>query len=194
MKNFFKIFTALFLLSVSSCGVLDQAAEYKRFIQCDFAIADIRITEIGGVRITLNTRPEDINMFQMMALTQSVMTGSLTAKSEITLRATNHSTAKAAIAGMDWVIMMKEQEYLTGSLDHTVEILPESSGDFKVKAKVDLLKILNAGSLNTALDFAFSNNRKEVLKKAGIMVKIRPYYKTGGAIQKYPGFITVSYN
>lgn len=181
---------SLFLI-VSSCAILEQAHEYERFIQCDFKLANIQVIEICGVNISSAENKADIAMLDMMNITKQLFSGEFPAKLSIGLEAYNNDIQKAAIAGMDWKILMDDQEIVAGLVDHEVIVEPRSSKIFPVLVNVDLMKLLRSESLPQIMAFAFGKNQFEEISKLGAEIKIKPYYKTKSGIKKYPGYLTI---
>ena len=175
----------------SSCSILEQAQEYERFIQCDFKLANIKVLEISGVDISSATNKGDLGMMDMISITQQIFSGEFPAKLSIGLKATNNDFQKAAIAGLDWKIIMEQQEVLAGMVDQQVVIEPQSTTTFPVILEVDLIKLLRSESLPRIMAFAFGQNQFEEISKLGAEIKIKPYYNTKSGIKKYPGYLTI---
>lgn len=192
MKYLSKLLAIVMLVHMSSCSVLEQAQEVQRFIQCDFSLANIQVLEVGGIQISTIKSPEDIGFLSMMSLGQQVMNNSLPAKLSIGLKATNNNTSTASVTGMEWKLLLKDQDYLGGEINDEVEILANSSSVFPVNVNVDLFTIFEKESLQQMLGFAFSENKAEELKNMGVGIKIKPFYKVGSDIQKYPGWLSIS--
>lgn len=193
MKRFFKLSIITGLLHLSSCSVLEQAQEVQRFIQCDFALEKIQVLEVGGLQVANLKSPEDIGFLNMMSLTNQVLNGTLPAKISIGIRASNNNTATASVAGFEWKLLMKGENYLNGEIDRSVEVLPQSTAVFPVNVEMDLFKVLQRESVSTLLNFVFSENKAQELKNMGIGLKIKPYYKVGAEIQKYPGYLEIEF-
>jgi hypothetical protein len=192
MKRIFGIVALSIIIHLNSCEVLDQLHEYERFIQCSFTLQNIRVLEISGIDISSLDKRSDLGFTEMMTITQALLSGSFPAKISVDLKATNNNSEKAGIAGMDWKILMKEEEMLSGMVDRAVEILPQSSTDFPVKMEVDLISLLQSESLPKIMAFVFGEKKREDLREIGVGIKIKPYYKSGSEIKKYPGYISIN--
>ena len=73
--------------------------------------------------------------------------------------------------------MKDEEEDARGIVDERVEVGPYKTKDFKVKADIDLKKILKLESLPQILTLVFNMKDPIVLSDMGIVLKIKPYYK-----------------
>lgn len=191
IKNLLTATFLVFLLGIQSCSVLEQAHEYERFIDCKFSVAAVDIKEIAGISIADLDDPDDLGMGQMMIITQQLFSGEFPATIEISLKASNSHPKQAAIAGMDWIAMLKEEELLSGYVPDEVIVPPNGSTTFPVVASIDLMRLLQSKSFQEIGNFVFSNDKKAEMREIGASLKIKPYYKVGDNIQKYPGYLTI---
>lgn len=191
MKSVYKLIIILGLIQLTSCEVLEQAQGYGRFMQCNFSLQNIEIIELGGINISSIQKPEDLDMMKILALTNQVMNGSLPAKLRVNLNAKNNNTQKASISGLDWQLMLKESEFLTGNINQYVEVQPNSMNKIPINTTIDVLKLIDSNSLDQLLNFVFSKDKKQAFKDLGVGVNVRPYYKLGTEIYKYPGYLKI---
>ena len=191
MKKLIITLPLLFVMGLQSCSVLEQAREYERFIACDFSVAAVDIKELAGISMADLDGPDDLGIGQMMTITQRLFSGELPAKIEVGLKATNNNTQKAAITGMEWKAMLKDEELFSGYIEGEVVVLPNSATTFPVVASIDLMRLLQSDSFQEIGGFIFSPDKKAALRKIGATLKIKPYYKVGDNIQKYPGYLTI---
>ena len=193
MKIQLSIFILCAILLFSSCSVLEQAQNVQRFIECEFTLDNIHVVEIGGIKVSALKSPDDIGFLGMMSLTNQLFSGSLPAKLTIDLKASNNNSSMASIAGMEWKILMKEEDFLAGEINELIEVQPNSSTVFPVHVNLDILQLFQSETLPQLLNFVFSDNKAEELKKMGVGVQIKPYYRVGSVIQKYPGYLNINF-
>jgi len=174
-----------------SCGLLNQAGEYERFVNSDFILTNVEIVEIGGVDLDDIDDNAELNVGDILTLTGRMFSGEMPTKLKVFIEVHNNTNEIAAIAGMDWKLLMKDVEYANGIIDNRVEVQPNSSKIFPVNADVDLLKVLQSESLAQILTVVFNIDDTEEVKKLGVELKIKPYYKSGAKLKKYPGYITL---
>ncbi len=188
-----KIFLSVLFVTliISSCDVLDQMAEVKRFAQCQFSIESVNVDKLGGIEIKDYTKASDLNLPELMMLGQKLISGKLTADMIVTIKARNYESKKAAISGVEWQLYMKDEQYSNGRIDEYVEVLPGQSTSFDVDVTFDILKILKSEKINTILDIVLDGNGQENLKELDIAVKVKPFYTSNGNVHEYPGFITI---
>lgn len=191
MKTIYRLAIVLGLIQLSSCEVLEQAQEYGRFMQCEFSLKSIEILELGGINISSISKPEDLDMMKLLALTNQVMNGSLPAKLKVNLNAKNNNTQKASISGLDWQLMLKENEFLNGNVNQQIEVQPNSMNILPINTNIDVLKLIDSKSLDQLLNFVFSKDKRLAFKDLGVGINVRPYYRLGTEVYKYPAYLKI---
>lgn len=181
----------LVLVIINSCSILNQAGEYERFIGSSFTLINVEATELGGVDISDLNDSQSLNAGDIMTLTGRLFSGNMPLKLNVFIEVNNINDKMAAISGMDWKFMMGETEYAAGSFDNRIEVKPYSKKVFKVNTQLNLLDVLNSGSLPQIIKVARNINDEEEVKKLDIKLKIKPYYKTSSGIKKLPTYITL---
>jgi len=181
----------ILLIFGQSCGLLNQAGEYERFVNSNFSLVELDVLEIGGVELSEIDEAGEMDAGEMLTLVGRMFSGNLPAKLEAIVEVENTAGEKAAISGLEWRLLMKDVEYANGIVDQEVEVEAYSKNAFPVKAEIDLISVLQSESLPQILTVVFNINDKEELKKLDIEFKIKPFYKSGGKIKEYPGFITI---
>ena len=191
VKNITIILVVIITVLGQSCGLLNQAGEYERFVNSNFTLSYVEVVEIGGVDVSDIDNKAGLNVGDIMTLTGRMFSGGMPSRLKAYIKVENNTDEIAAISGMEWKLLMKDVEYANGLIDNRVEVKPHSSKTFPVKADVDLLKVLQSESLPQILKVVFNINDVEEVKKLGIELKIKPYYKSGTKLKKYPGYISL---
>ena len=179
------------IFTITSCDVLNQMGEIKRFAECDFTISTVKVEKLGGINISNYNDPDDLNFSDMMILGQKLVSGSLEAKMKVTINALNKDVKKASISGVEWQLFMKDIQYSNGRIEEYVEVLPGTSTDFNVDVSFDMLKVLKSEKLGTILSMVLDGNNSHNLQELELAVKVKPYYTSNGKLHEYPGFITI---
>lgn len=180
------------LLCLNSCDVLNQMGEIERFVQCDFALTGVKVTEISGIDFSHINKASDLGVAEMMTLGQKVFSGRLPAKIQVDVRAKNNNAKTAGISGLAWKVLIEENELVGGQLNKSVQIAPQASVNFPVAVSVDLIDLLQQESLPKILNLVFGMKNASELRELGLSVKIRPTYKTqAGALREFPTWITI---
>ena len=190
MKKIFIIFSFLIFFT-SSCDVLEQLSEVKRFAECDFSINSVQIIKLGNIDVSKYKTASDFGFTEMLSLGQNLISNELPAVLSVDIKAVNNQSSKAAISGLQWQLLMKNEQYGSGKLNQYVEVLPGQSTSFPVHAEFDLLKLLTSENLQSIIDLVMDIENKEKLEKLDIMMKVKPFYSSGGNIHEYPGYLTI---
>jgi hypothetical protein len=126
-----------------------------------------------------------------MAIGQQILSGNLPAKMKIDVYVKNNSDKLAAVAGMDFKVLLKEELITEGSITESIRVEPGASSIFPVLVDINLVTLLGSSSIDQLLDLALRNNQQEVLDQIGAKIQIKPYYLSGSEVKKYPGYITI---
>ena len=176
----------------NSCELLEQVGEVERFVQCDFVLTGVRVTEISGVDFSHVKSASDLGLAELMTLGQRLFNKSLPAKLEVNVRARNSNSKPARISGMGWKVFMDESEFVGGQLNRSVEVLPNNSTNFPIVVEVDLIQMLHQESLPKLLNIVFGMSDNTKLRELGLSVKIKPSYKLpSGSVREFPSWITI---
>lgn len=192
MKKF--LFLLIFIVSMTtSCSILQQTREYERFVQCDFSLHSFEITELSGIKLADIKTPDKLGMMAIMKLTGELMKGNITGMFKINISAQNYSGKTAAVSGFDWILIKKDQELFSGTMDQPVDIAPHDENIFPMVTEINILKLFDSQSLSTLINFVTSKDKNEVLAKEEIKIRIKPYYRLGSKMHKYPGYLTIAF-
>ena len=190
MKKLFALFIFLVIIS-SSCEVLEQISEVNRFAQCDFSIRNVQITKLGEIDVSKYKSASDLGFTEMLLLGQQLLSSELPAVLSVDIMAVNNQASKAAISGLRWQLLMKDEQYGGGKLNQYVVVLPGQTTNFPVHVEFNFLKLLASENLQSIINLVFDIENKEKLKKLDIVLKVKPYYKHGNSIREYPGYLTI---
>ncbi len=191
MKHPILTFLLVITFFINSCGILNQAGEYERFMNSIFTLKSVKVLELGGVDMSGINDKSSFNAGDIMTLTGRLFSGNMPAKLMVEIEVRNNKDKIAAISGIEWELLLKDQVYATGQVDDRVEVKPSSSRTFKLRADVDLLKVLSSESLPQIIKVVTNINDARELKKLGVELRIKPYYKSGANKKKYPGYISM---
>ena len=185
------VLVSFLIITVTSCDVFNQMNEVKQFVSCEFSVNSVQINNLGGFDISKYDDIRDVGFMEMLSLGQQLVGGKLPANLSVDIRAKNNNSSKAAISGLDWQLFMKNEQYGSGKFNQYVEVYPGQTTDFTVNIDFDLLKLLVSEDLQAILDLVMDMDNEEKLKKLDLMLKIKPYYKSGSTIKEYPGYLNI---
>ncbi len=180
------------LLLMSSCGLYNQARELKRFAQSKFTVNSVVVDSISGINLSKIKQFSDLNFKEILMLSQGLLSGNLPAKVRLNVEVSNPSARKAAVSGMDWKLFQKKQEIASGRLNKPVEVMGHGRTSFDLNADVNLAAILKLNSVNQILSLMSGNLDSKTLQKLQLTIQLKPYYKLGNKIKKYPEYLTIT--
>ena len=91
---------------------------------------------------------------------------------------------------MDWKLLIKDNEFAGGTVDTAIFVEPQSSSSFKVKADINLFKLINSLSIQELMEMLDNKDWTNIWEKSNLSIKLKPWYKAGDKVKKYPGYIT----
>jgi len=182
----------LFLtLSFSSCSLFKQAKEYERFVHSRFAVRDVKVLSIAGIDVSQKGNISDLDFGQMITLGLRFVKGDLPSVIKLTVQGQNTADEVAAISGMDWLLQAKSDTLATGVLNQPVTIPSGEAVLFPVKVNFNLSKLLKSGSLDQMLKLVLGDGGKAEYEKLGLVLKIRPWYRSGSKMTKSPVYLSI---
>ncbi|MCF8308542.1 MAG: LEA type 2 family protein [Bacteroidales bacterium] len=189
-KLFFVFITAI-LLAGSSCSILNQMEEMKRFSEVRFEIEAVNNLTIAGVDMTGKQSFSDFTFTETARLTSKLAAEELPAQFTVLLKAKNPNNKRASMNRMDWKMFVDKQQVATGMIDEYVEIPPdESETHVPVKVNVDI-KNLISGESGKALMNLVSHITGRGAEPSELSMELSPSIKVGNQMLDYPGSITV---
>jgi len=184
----------VFLLLLGSCGLFNQARDFERFTQSKFDVNSLDVESISGIDFTHVKQFSDLNFKDLIVLSNGLLSSHLPAKVRLNIGVTNLSDETASVSGMDWIILQKKQEIASGKLDSAVVVAGHGRTSFDINADVNLATILKLNSVNQILSVMSGNLDSKTLQKMQLSVRLKPYYKLGNKIKKYPDYLTITPN
>jgi hypothetical protein len=186
------VLSAILLIILSSCSIVKQGKELKNLFLCDYSLKSVKLLDIAGVDTKLFENGSALSMDEYITLFDKVMSNDLPADFLLDFNVYNPTSEIASAQGMDWVLEMKENNLLNGTIDTPVIVPSKKSSDLKIKVSINIFKLINSGSLNDIINILQKNDWKDNWKKLGLKLKLKPWYLSGNKVLKYPGYITIN--
>jgi len=194
-KSLFLTTVIVISLLISSCGIYRQTREFEHFVHSRFAVKNLQMLSIAGIDVLQKQSVTDFDLTSIVLLGKRFFTQQLPSRMQINIEAANPFDEKAAIAGMDWLLMMKQDTLARGKVNQAVQIPAHGRAVFPLTVTFNLAQLIHTGSLDSILRLMLNkSNRKETLKQSGVRLKIRPYYLRGNKVRKYPAFLSMKLN
>ncbi|MCF8232534.1 MAG: hypothetical protein K9J27_10130 [Bacteroidales bacterium] len=189
-KVFFGVIIGMVLIG-SSCSILNQMEDMKRFSEVRFKIKDINELTIAGVDMTGKRSFSDFTFTETARLTSKLAADELPAQFTVLLQATNPNDKRAAMNRLEWRLLIDKQQISTGAIEEYVAIPPGGSKTIvPVKVNVDVRQLLT-GKSGKALMNLVSNITGQGSQPSELSMELSPSIKVGNQMLDYPGTITV---
>lgn len=186
-SNINQLIFVLLSAYLCSCSVARQIGEAKRFARCEFRMTTVKNLELGGVDIQHVRSIKDLNLGRAAKLTAALTEKTLPLSFDLNLEATNPNDKPAAMNRLEWRLFIDGREFVAGTLDHRIDVAPQSSTEFPVGIQVDLKEILRGESRDAILKLAF-NLVGEGDRPSNVLLKIKPTVVVAGIEVDYPGY------
>ena len=184
------ILAPLFFVFLHSCSIVNQGKEFQNLFKCKYSVQDIRILSVGGVDVSKLEKGDDLPSDVYFTLLKKIFTQDITSEFEFDLEVYNPTDKPAGSQGMEWKMLIKDEQFSEGSLDTTFFVEPKKRNSFKVKTDLNLFKLFSNISINELMTVLSDNDWKKVWERSDLEIKLKPWYKTGSKVKKYPGYIT----
>jgi len=179
-------------LLLSSCGIYRQTQAFQRFVHSRFVVKNMKMISVTGIDVSRKQSVTDFDLSEMIRLGKRFVTQQLPSQMRIDIESSNPFDHKAAIAGLDWLLMMKHDTIARGTVSQMVEIPAHSHSVFPLIVSFNLAQLIHSGSIGKLLPVILNkSDRGNALKQLGVCLKIKPYYLQGEKVRKYPAYLNV---
>lgn len=182
----------MILFFLGSCGIVNQARELERFSQCKFSVNSMALKRVSGIDVSHVKSASDLNFTDMIVFSRGLLEGKLPAEATFNVSVTNPSGKKAAVSGMDWKVIQKQQVIASGKLTKPVVVPGHGHVSFDLNADLNLATILRLNSADQIMSVISGNVDSKTLQKLEITIQLKPYYLLDGKVKKYPRYVTIT--
>ncbi len=180
------------IFTLGACGLVSQVHEMERFAKCDFSVSGMALEKISGVDVSHVKSVSDLSFSDVIVFSRGMLEGKLPAEARFNVEVSNPSGEKAAVSGMDWKLLQKQQVIASGKLEKPVVVKGHGRTAFELNAELNLATILRLNSMDQIMSVVSGNLDSGTLQKLGITIQLKPYYKLGDQVRKYPGYFTIT--
>ncbi len=180
----------LVFVGVSSCEVLQQAAELGNFNKCKFRLHTINDLRIAGIDIQEKKSISDLNFFDAARLTAALASNELPLEFILNVQVKNPNQNQAAMNRFVWQLYIDETQVTEGVLTQRIEIPPNETGNLPLLLSVNLKEIFTKESGNSLLNMVF-NLVGSANEPTNIILRAKPTILVANREIVYPGFITI---
>jgi len=180
-----------FLISFSSCDVMQQVSQINNLTKCDFRLESVQQLKLAGINVQNVQTLSDLNMLDAAKLASAFASQQFPLDFTLNIEAKNPNSSVAGMTRIDWILLIDEIEMTRGILDKQVTI-PANNGIaiIPMQMHVDLQKALNGKSSDAIINFGMN------LAGAGntptrFTLQMKPTISVAGVPITYPGYINV---
>jgi hypothetical protein len=185
------IFLCLTAIIIQSCGIGRQANQIKALEKCTYKIHSADQISLAGTDVKKLLNNQELNLGSLPGLALGLLRKDIPLKARLNLEITNPTSNAAAINEFEYKILINKQELVNGFVNQEVSIGAGQSTTVPLDMIANIYPfVTNSKVMNEITEF-LQGNKNGGEKKGILTLKIRPSIKVGGALVKYPGFITI---
>ena len=192
MSKVKKAFIVLFIaVGLSSCEVLNQLAQMANFANCTFDLNSVNNIEMLGINLSKGMSKSDLNVTQLLNLTNAIMKKQLPVTFNVNLNVKNPNSIAASMAKMDYIVSLNGKEVISTTMNKAINVPANSSNTVTIPITTDLFQLFSGESADAIVNLAF--------KLAGassdpvnLGLKVKPYISINNQQLAYPDFISMN--
>lgn len=174
-------------VTLFSCGVNKQAQQIKALEKCTYRVVSASNISVAGTDVKRLMNNQDINLGSLPALAFGLLRKDVPLRATINMEINNPAGNLAAINQFEYKILINNQELADGFVDRQISIAAGQTVTVPVAVNVNVYQFIsNARVMSEISDFLRGGDRKGL-----VTLKIKPSIMVGGALIKYPGYITI---
>ena len=192
MSKLKKTLIILFVaMGLASCDVLNQVAQMANFATCTFNFNNVNQIEMLGVNLSKGMTKQDLNVTQLLSLTNALMSKTLPVSFNVNVDVKNPNSIAAAMSKMDYIVTLNGKQVISTTMNQSINVPANSTNTVSIPITTDLFQLFSGESADAILNLAF--------KLAGassdpvnVGLKVKPYISINGQQLAYPDFITMN--
>ena len=191
-KTLIIIFVAL---GLSSCEALTQiansAAEMYNFKNCSFDFKDVNQIQMLGIDLSKGMDKSDLNVTQLLSLTNAIMKKSLPVSFNVNLDVNNPNGIAASMAKMDYIVTLNGKEVISTSLNQAINVPSNSRSVVSIPISTDLFQLFSNEASDAIVNLAFKLAGAQS-DPVNVGIKVKPYININGHQMAYPDYINLN--
>ena len=177
-------------LGLASCDVLTQVAQMANFANCTFNFNNVNQIQMLGVNLSKGMTKENLNVTQLLSLTNAIMNKSLPVTFNVNLDVKNPNSIAASMAKMDYIVSLNGKQVVSTTLNQAVSVPANSTNTVSSPITTDLFQLFSGESADAIVTLAFKlAGASSNPVKVGL--KVKPYISVNGQQLAYPDFISM---
>jgi LEA14-like dessication related protein len=185
------ILGCLIVFTIFGCGVNKQAQQIKALEKCTYKILSAQQVTVGGTDIKNIVNMENINLASLPGLAFGLLRKDVPLRGKLNLEITNPSGDDASINEFEYKVLVNNQELATGFVNQLVSVAAGSKTVVPVDVNLNAYQFLSNKKVMDDVRKFLQAGSGDAEQKGLLTLKIKPSIRVGGALVKYPGFITI---
>ena len=178
-------------LSLASCDVLTQVAQMANFAKCTFDFNNVNNIQMLGMNLSKGMTKENLNVTQLLSLTNAIMNKSLPVTFNVNLDVNNPNSIAAAMAKMDYILTLNGKQVISTTMNQAINVPANSSNTISIPITTDLFQLFSGESADAIVNLAFKlagANSNPV----NVGLKVKPYISINGQQIAYPDYLSMN--
>jgi len=192
MSKFKKTLIILFVtMGLASCDVLNQVAQMANFANCTFNFNNVNQIQMLGVNLSKGMTKQDLNVGQLLSLTNALMNRSLPVSFNVNVDVKNPNSIAAAMAKMDYIVTLNGKQVISTTMNQSINVPANSTNTVSIPITTDLFQLFSGESADAIVNLAFKLAGASS-EPVNVGLKVKPYISINGQQLAYPDFITMN--
>jgi LEA14-like dessication related protein len=185
------ILGCLIVFTMFGCGVNKQAQQIKALEKCTYKILSASQVTVGGTDIKNIVNMENINLASLPGLAFGLLRKDVPLRGKLNLEITNPTGDDASINEFEYKVLVNNQELATGFINQLVSVAAGNKTVVPVDVNLNAYQFLSNKKVMDDVRKFLQAGSGDQEQKGLLTLKIKPSIRVGGALVKYPGFITI---
>lgn len=192
MPRLKKTLIVLFVAAgLASCDVMNQVAQMATFAKCNFAFNNVNDIQMLGMNLSKGMTKENLNVSQLLSLTNAIMSKSLPVTFNVNLDVSNPNSIAASMAKMDYILTLNGKQVVSTTMNQAINVPGNSKNTVSIPITTDLFQLFSGESADAIVNLAFklagaSSN------PVNVGIKVKPYISIGNQQLAYPDYISLN--
>ena len=156
MSKLKKTLIILFVaMGLASCDVLNQVAQMANFATCTFNCNNVNQIEMLGVNLSKGMTKQDLNVTQLLSLTNALMSKTLPVSFNVNVDVKNPNSIAAAMSKMDYIVTLNGKQVISTTMNQSINVPANSTNTVSIPITTDLFQLFSGESADAILNLAF---------------------------------------
>ena len=178
-------------MGLSSCDVLNQMAQMANFANCTFNFNNVNQIEMLGVNLSKGMTKQDLNVSQLLSLTNALMNRTLPVSFNVNVDVKNPNSIAAAMSKMDYIVTLNGKQVISTTMNQSINVPANSTNTVSIPITTDLFQLFSNESADAIVNLAFKLAGASS-EPVNVGLKVKPYISINGQQLAYPDYITMN--